>query len=140
MPNRMIAKDATVTLYAGGGDDGAFTTGSTITLKYRTVRANLRNNLVDCTAANDDYMYNRIGHRDFTVTCEGLVHNSNTTWPDMTALAFANDLGKLSILLSSGGKTASFEGMIEGVDLAVDMPDLETLTIRPSYGVTPTLA
>lgn len=139
MPIRNIAKDATVTLVTGGADDGAFTTVSSITLKYRTVNADLRNTLVDCTAANDDYVYHRIGHRDYTVVCEGLVHNSNTTWPDMMAAAFANDLAKFTILISGGGKTLNFDGMVETAGLRVDMPDLETLTIRPGYGTAPTL-
>jgi len=134
----LIAEDATITITPGGTDDGTFTAGTPVTLKFRTAKFTFRNELVDVTAAGDTYFFNRVGHRDFTIVCEGLVHNTNSLYPDMTDVAFGNALARLTCTLIGSGKVVTVDGVIQQLNLNVDEPDTETITLRP-YGIAPTL-
>jgi hypothetical protein len=113
MAQRLIAEDATITITPGGPDDGSFTAGTPVTLKFRQARFIFDNELVDVTAAGDQYLFHRIAHKDFTVVCEGLVHTTNTNYPDMTYLAFGNDLARLTCTLIGSGKVVTIDGMVQ---------------------------
>lgn len=139
MAQRLIAEDATITITPGGADDGQFSAGSPVTLKFRTARFTFENELIDVTAAGDTYVFNRVGHKNFTVVCEGLVHSANALYPDMTEVAFTNALARLTCTLVGSGKVVTVDGVIERLQLNVDEPDTESITLRP-YGIAPTLA
>jgi hypothetical protein len=139
MAQRLVAGDATVTITPGGPDDGQFTAGTAVTLRFRRARFEFDNQLVDVTAASDNYVFNRIAHKDFTVTCEGLVHTTNTNYPDITYLAFNNALARLTCTLIGSGKTVTVDGVVRSLRLDVDEPDTERIVIKP-YGIDPVLA
>jgi hypothetical protein len=139
MAQRLIAEDATITIVPGGPDDGELTPGSAVTLKFRTARFQFETELIDVTAAADEYVFNRAGHKDFTVVCEGLVHNTNPAYPDMTDVAFGNALARLTCTLIGSGKVITVDGIVQSLRLDVDEPDTEMLVLKP-YGIAPVLA
>ena len=139
MAQRLVASDATVTITPGGPDDGQFTAGTPVTLKFRTAKFEFENELVDVTAAGDTYVFNRVAHKNFTVTCEGLVHTTNTNYPDITYLAFNNALARLTCTLIGSGKTVTVDGVIQSLRLEVDEPNTERIVIKP-YGIDPVLS
>ncbi len=139
MAQRLIAQDAVITIAPAGADDGEFSPGGAVTLRFRTASFVFRSDLVDVTAAGDPYRMLRIARRDFVVECEGLVHTTNTNYPDLTHLAFGNALARLTCTLIGSGRSIVVDGIIEKLDLRVDEPDAESLTLRP-YGIAPVLA
>ncbi|GMV37379.1 MAG: hypothetical protein AMXMBFR61_18870 [Fimbriimonadales bacterium] len=138
MAQRLIAQDAIITIAPAGADDGTFSPGSAVTLRFRSANFLFRSDLVDVTAAGDPYRMLRIARRDFVVECEGLVHTTNGNYPDLTALAFDNALARLTCTLIGSGRSVVVDGIIERLNLNVAEPDTESLTLRP-YGIAPIL-
>lgn len=128
-----ILKDATVTLTAGGDDDGAYTAGSSDTLKCDTVSYTAARRVEDHGTAQDEIEQNRTVKEAFDVTIE-------TKLADATSLAILQGNEVVNVAVTAGtGFGFSCPMIVESVEVNYAGPS----TLRASfkaYGVAPTFS
>lgn len=132
--------DAVVTIDGGGTDDGSLTAAaSSITTCIDSMTVSMQGTTVDVSCAQDLSEWHRIVKRGFSISMTKKTGNAEYATTDPGGLLLeswdsspTNSLFRIT--LNIGGKTLTFDTVLENFDLNIDEPPTWSASFK-AYGV-----